>query len=164
MSRIRKIYKGEENWDSINNDKDNILNKAIEGDKQVAKKFNEDKEPLNSLFSPSTKSHLNFPNHSITGSLSNIAQKFKNVSIAREKDLKEIDNDPNEEEDDEIIMEKKTKKLIDINNLNKSDVEMIDNDKIVYKNEKRKHHEAFTSEDNLSLEEENKYNDKKMKF
>jgi hypothetical protein len=116
MSRLRKIYKGEENWDILYNEQELILGTKIKN----AKKENNDNNLINNIntisnpipnktFREDNKSGLtnnrnsdqartNY-NTNFNNPLNTIANKLSNVAIVHNKDMSKIDNDNIDETD-----------------------------------------------------------------
>lgn len=115
MSRLRKIFKGEENWDVMYTDQDMILGtvgKTVVGENNfnasasspnTGKIFKEDNKEANNLNNNSTsypRLTLNF--NSNNAPVNRISNKLSNVSINNNnvnKNLSKIDNDNREETD-----------------------------------------------------------------
>jgi hypothetical protein len=106
MNRLRKIYKGEENWDVIYNEQDEILkpaksNKGIEEVNSAAginspvssKIYKEDHK--NSYNVASNNSNIHNPNPNFN----KITNKLSNVSITNNKNMRSIDNENIDETD-----------------------------------------------------------------
>jgi hypothetical protein len=91
MTKLRKIFKGEENWDIMYNDQDDILKFTNdENQNSHLKTFQEDKNNPNKSQNPTTYNQFN-----------KITNKLNNVDLNNEqnKNLKNIDNDNIDETD-----------------------------------------------------------------
>ncbi len=181
MSRLRKIFKGEETWDVIYNDQDQILgnykklsnlNATDPNNPSPNKTFKEDNQT-----NPANKTGvvLNFNNADRPSipTVNRISNKLSNVSINTNKNLINIDNDNREETDvqdlffNDEINEKDYENFDhiydNITNDNKSVTNQSHSESFKYKFEKRNFIQAFgNSVNGESLHDEK--STKKMKL
>lgn len=125
MSKLRKIYKGEENWDSLYDENGVNTNSTKNYQDKANKQYQEDQErALKSNFEASSVSQsvMNNP-------LNNFSNKFSKVSTEKNKDMIHVDNDLNDETDlqelvfDNIEIPRQQKMNVDQFEVNEKDYE-----------------------------------------
>lgn len=188
MSRLRKIYKGEESWDVIYNQQDEILNingksKNTQQDTNGAspstnKFFREDMNNPNKLFSYDNIS-LNSLDKNKAPGFNKITTKLNNVSLTNSANKKKMD-DSNVEEIQDLVFQnvevdrQENQMMFEVNEndyMNFDDIHNDDDNKSVsradsfaYKNEKRNFIKAFGEKSLDRIEEFDIISSKKMKL
>lgn len=178
MSRIRKIYKKEEDWDCLDTQQELIMGKAKDNLNKAFKEDNStDNNPANT-----TNSNLQNPTNILSinpTNLNHIAHKFSHVSL-NNKNLTAIDNDNKDETDihdipdiqDLLFEEEKNENVTmeaneeDYDNFYENvqdDNQSRVSESTFEKNKKRTHSELNLIHENDNEEEET-YSKKKFKF
>jgi hypothetical protein len=138
MSKLRKIYKGEENWECIFNEQDEILKgPTAKGKVDENKEFSEDHPER--MVVEKTKNHVN-----------RIAHKLDNVNISNAA----IDNDNIYTEDDLLRAQFEVNEEDFEHFYQNYDMEGVEEDgRGLLGNNKRTHNEAFGNEESEGVEE-----------
>jgi hypothetical protein len=187
MSRLRKIYKGEENWEVLYNQQDEILNthgksKNNQGEANAAspatnKTFREDVNNPNKGFTFENISFNNLDKHKAPG-FNKVTNKLNNVSISNNVNMNNVDDNTNEEiqdlvfqnvevdrQDNQMVFEVNEEDYMNFDDIHNDDHKSISKaDTFVYKNEKRNYLQAFGNVSNDGFSESSNKSSKKMKF
>ena len=175
MSRLRKIYKGEEGWDSIFTNQDEILN-ANGKSKINQADVNAVNPGMNKIFREDA-SAKNLSD--IKAPYTNITTKLNNVAISNKNNLNNVD-DYNVEEIQDLVFQnievdnQDNQANFEVNEEDYMNFDVIHNEddhkslskdgSNVYKNEKRNFIQAFGDKSiDANIEDENLSN-KKIKF
>jgi hypothetical protein len=187
MSRLRKIYKGEENWDVIYNQQDEILNTNAKSKNNQTettptspatnKIFREDVNVQSKSFS---LDKIAFNNADKTKAPFNkITNKLSNVSISNNVNMKKVDQHNLEEiqdlvfqnvevdyKDNEMMFEVNEEDYMNFENMHNDDDGKIESraDSFVYKNEKRNYLQAFGENSVDHMQDLDNKSSKKMKL
>lgn len=188
MSRLRKIYKGEENWDSIYNQQDEILN--INAKSKINQTETNPTSPTtNKVFKEDTNlqpktislDKIAFNNADKSKPPFNkITNKLNNVSISNNANRKNSDDYNIEEIQDlvfqnvEVNRKENNDLMFDVNEEDYMNFEDIHNDNddnstskpdsFVYKNEKRNYLQAFGENSVDNIQDLDNKSSRKMKL